>query len=393
MPDRFDVRSELLTGFPYKLPHAKALASLLSQLVRGPVPQKGLITDLDDTLWRGILGEVGVNGISWHLDQHSHMHGLYQQVLNALSAEGVLVAVVSKNERSLVEEAFRRRDILISSAAIFPFELTWGAKSEAIARVLKTWNVGPDSVVFIDDSPFELAEGKTSHPEMECIQFPTFDGPAIYELLERLRDRFGRSAILEEDAIRLDSIRRTHVAAAEGDLGGEELPRFLAQAEPELTFDFSGLPMDPRALELVNKTNQFNLNARRFTENSFQSYVGNPAAFSSVVSYRDKYGPLGKIAVLMGRKNGRKLRIDTWVMSCRAFSRHIEYQCLKELFDRFDVDEIEFDYLPTERNTPLGEFLGKILGVPPRPGPCLFRKEFLEKFPETFHSVQEVAHE
>jgi hypothetical protein len=105
LAERFDVKSELLSGFPYKLGHASALASLLAQLTRMPAPKKGLITDLDDSLWRGILGEVGIDGISWDLDHHSQMHAFYQCLLNALSNEGVLLAVASKNEASL----FRKR--------------------------------------------------------------------------------------------------------------------------------------------------------------------------------------------------------------------------------------------------------------------------------------------
>ena len=79
--ERLDVEAEVLTGFPYRLPHASALAALLAFLTRGPIAKKGLITDLDDTLWRGILGEVGVEGISWDLDHHSQMHAYYQRFL------------------------------------------------------------------------------------------------------------------------------------------------------------------------------------------------------------------------------------------------------------------------------------------------------------------------
>src|SRR5262249_8930520 len=108
--ERFDIESELRTGFPYRLPHASALANLLARLTQNARAKKGLITDLDDTLWRGILGEVGVDGISWDLDHHSQMHALYQRFLGCLCSEGILVAVASKNDRSLVEQAFGRKD-------------------------------------------------------------------------------------------------------------------------------------------------------------------------------------------------------------------------------------------------------------------------------------------
>ena len=390
LQERFDVESELLTGFPYKLPHASALANLLACLTRRPAPKKGLITDLDDTLWRGILGEVGIDGISWDLDQHSQMHAFYQRLLGALSTEGVLIAVASKNELSLVEKAFSRKDLALSANSVFPMEVSWGPKSEAVARILKTWNVGADSVVFVDDSPLELAEVKASHPDVECIKFPTKDSLGVYNLVLRLRDLFGKSAILQEDTIRAESISRSHAGDAAQDGARTTPANFLEQAEAEMNFNFSKSPLDPRALDLVNKTNQFNLNGKRYTEASWHNYFLDPASFLLLVSYTDKYGPLGKIAVVAGRQQEKKLRVDSWVMSCRAFSRRIEYRCLEELFAKFDVDEIELDYSRTDRNSPLYEFLTEILSVAPSPA-CVISRRDLAASPETLRHLQEAT--
>jgi FkbH-like protein len=157
-----------------------------------------------------------------------------------------------------------------------------------------------------------------------------------------------------------------------------------------MSFDFSKTPLDPRALDLVNKTNQFNLNAKRYAEASWQNYFRNPASFLLVASYTDKFGPLGKIAVVAGRQNGRKLSIDTWVMSCRAFSRRIEYMCLEELFAKFGIDEIELDYVRTDRNSPLREFLGEVLGEAPSPG-CAISRQLLETRSKIVREPQEMT--
>ena len=374
LQERFDVESELQSGFPYKLPHASALANLLAFLIRRPAPKKGLITDLDDTLWRGILGEIGIDGISWDLDHHSQMHAFYQRLLGALSTEGILIAVASKNEPSLVAEAFNRKDLAVSANSFFPMEVSWGPKSDAVARILKTWNVGPDSVVFVDDSALELAEVKASHPKVECLKFPAKDSAGVYNLALRLRDMFGKNAILQEDTIRAESIRRSHAGMAAFAAGRTTPTSFLDRAEAEMSFNFSKTPLDPRALELVNKTNQFNLNGRRFSEAPWHNCLLDPESFLLIVSYSDKYGPLGKIAVVAGRQQGKRLKVNTWVMSCRAFSRRIEYRSLEELFARFDVDEIELDYLATDRNGPLREFLGELLGEAPFPGCSILRR-------------------
>ncbi|HVB85962.1 MAG TPA: HAD-IIIC family phosphatase [Candidatus Dormibacteraeota bacterium] len=388
--ERFDVESELLAGFPYRLPHASALANLLAQLTRKPNPKKGLITDLDDTLWRGILGEVGVEGISWDLDHHTQMHAFYQRVLAALGAEGVLLGIASKNERALVESALGRKDLALSSDVFFPLEVSWGRKSDAVARILKAWNVGADSVVFVDDSALELAEVKASHPDVECIQFPTKDSTAIYELALRLRDLFGKSAILEEDAIRARSIRRSQESAEAYQAANSAPANFLEQVEAEISLNFSKAPLDPRALELVNKTNQFNLNGKRFTEAAWQNYLREPDSFLAVASYTDKFGPLGKIAVIAGRQNGTELRIDAWVVSCRAFSRRIERTCLQEVFSRFGADSIKLDFVKTERNGPLRQFLEELLGAAPEPG-CVITRQLFESRSKDMREPQEIT--
>jgi FkbH-like protein len=249
--------------------------------------------------------------------------------------------------------------------------------------------VGPDSVVFVDDSPLELAEVKASHPEVECIQFPTNDSVAIYELVFRLRDLFGKSAISQEDSIRVETIRRSHPGLEVGEAGKTTPTGFLEQMEADMSFNFSKSPLDPRALELINKTNQFNLNGKRFTEASWYNYFLDPASFLMLVSYKDKFGPLGKIAVVAGRLN-RTLNIDMWVMSCRAFSRRIEHRCLEELFAKFDVDEIELDYLPTDRNSPLSQFLTEILGMDPFPR-CTISRRVLANRSEASRRLQETT--
>jgi FkbH-like protein len=389
--NRHDVKSDVLFGYPYKLPHASVIAKLTATLIQPPPPKKGLITDLDDTLWKGILGEDGVGGISWDLDNHSHMHGVYQRFLQSLSETGILIGAASKNAPESVAAALEREDLILPSRALFPVEANWGMKSESVKRILKTWNIGPDAIVFIDDSPMELAEVKAVHPGIECILFPRDNPQEISELLYRLRDLFGKNSILEEDLIRSQSIRRsreieTHNSSAQG---YEE--EFLRQSEAELTFSFVKSPLDPRALELVNKTNQFNLNGKRYTEAAWSDYVNQSDTIILMAAYRDKYGPLGKIAVLAGKVNRERLSLDVWVMSCRAFSRRIEHKCLGELFKKVDVEEIEFDYEPTPKNGPITGFLFACLGKPPQAHCRLRREKFEEHRFETFQRVSEAV--
>jgi FkbH-like protein len=391
LSDRMDVRSEVSTGFPYRIGHASVLGQLIAELIRNPLPKKGLITDLDDTLWSGMVGEDGVDGISWHLDRHAQMHGLYQQFLASLAETGILVGVASKNNPAIVEQAFQREGMLISKNEIFPFEIHWSHKSESVERILRTWNVGAGSVVFIDDSPMEVAEVKAAFPEMECILFPKDDPQGIWDLLKQLRGIFGKTFLTEDDSRRLDSIRNSAAwrRASQSPAGSSD--DFLRAAEASIVFDCSRQPGDVRAFELINKTNQFNLNGKRLSESEWRRFFDDPEAFLLTLTYRDKYGSLGKVAVLMGRSTASELCVKHWVMSCRAFSRRIEHQCVNRLFEAFGSDQIFFDYMPTPKNGPLQDFFTSLLGAVPASQLWLSKEQFLKSVPALYHHVEGIV--
>lgn len=388
---RFNPKAELISGFPYSLEHASRLAELFATLIKNVQPRKGLITDLDDTLWAGTLGEAGVEGISWDLASGAQVHGLYQQFLDSLASAGVLLAVASKNDRALVERALERKDILLSKNKLFPLEAHWGAKSESVGRILKQWNIAPEDAVFIDDSPMEVAEVQSSFAQMECIVFPKKDCFAAWELLKQLRNRFGKNSLSTEDEIRLSSIRNSKTLRDFEQISGSHADDFLRQAEAIIIFSSKPNVSDSRAFELINKTNQFNLNGRRLDQSQWLDNLQGPGAFLVTATYEDKYGPLGKIAVVMGKRDGSKLRVGSWVMSCRAFSRRIEHQCLLYLFDKLGADEIIFDYVPTPRNGPIQDFFAELSGKPAPPNLSLGRSSFYSKAPALFHRIVEVT--
>jgi FkbH-like protein len=385
---RHDVGSELFNGFPYSQPHADIMGKTLAGLLCEAAPKKGLITDLDGVFWRGILGEAGVGGVSWDLAGRARVHGIYQEFLSSLADRGVLIGVASKNDPALVQEAFRRPDICCEAALIYPFRVHWGPKSESVSDILRAWNIAADAVVFVDDSPMELAEVRTAHPNIECHLFPR-EAQKLAAMLESLRDRFGRSAISAEDRIRTESIRSAKTWREAESRPGGLFEEFLSQAEARVTFS-SGKAEGAgrRAFELVNKTNQFNLNGRRYTLADWDDYMARPETFAATVEYRDKFSPLGVIAVALGWPEKDVIHLDSWVMSCRAFARRIEYQSIRQLFENYAASEIIFDYVETGRNGPFGEFLAGFHG--PESGFRLGREEFERKCPPLFHFVETI---
>lgn len=235
---RYDFKSDVLTGLPYTVTHADRLAGALARLLAPPVPKKGLITDLDDTLWHGLVGEIGPENVSWDLASHYQLHGLYQKLLASFLEEGVLIGIASKNDPEVARRALERSDLLLQADRVFPVEIHWDAKSGSVGRILRTWNIGADSVVFVDDSPMELAEVVAAYPGIECVRFPAGDASAGYTLLSCLRDLCGKPWLAQEDAIRIDSIRRgaEFQKTAQDEASAEA---FLQQAEATITLDFS----------------------------------------------------------------------------------------------------------------------------------------------------------
>ena len=383
---RFDLKSELLNGLPYPVPYASVLGQALASLILPAAPKKGLITDLDDTLWMGILGEIGADGVCWDLNRRAQIHGIYQQILHALAAQGVLVAVASKNSPEVVSSAFARADLLIPQERIFPFEVHWNRKSESVARILETWNIAADTVVFVDDSSMELAEVAAAHPGIECMPFPKNDYTAALRFFYDLRGLFAKDRLSDEDAFRLDSIRVSATlrrAEAGTAMSAED---FLRDAGASVTVEFDS--KDPRVLELVNKTNQFNLNGVRYTDSEWRGAAASPGAFVIAVTYEDKYGALGKIAVMQGRVESGIIQVNAWVMSCRAFSRRIEHQCVKILFDVFGASEMVFSYVGTAKNGPTREFLAGFAGEPLKSPVRISRTLFDEKCPPLYHKIK-----
>jgi FkbH-like protein len=356
---RRDVAREIAFDLPYTPKHSSQLAQALAQLLVPATPLKGVITDLDDTLWRGLSGEIGPDGVSWDLDHGSQPHALYQQLLASLAANGTLVAVASKNDPQTAAAALARADLRLDSRILFPVQVSWDAKSEMIERILASWNIAADAVAFVDDSPFELAQVRSRHPSLVCLQFPS-DPAAVLDLCRELRGRTEASA---EDLLRRDAIAARANAESERIASGTTMEDFLAALRARTTITFGSAQHATRAFELVNKTNQFNINGSRIDEIAWQRQLENPETVLVTAGYEDRSGPLGMIGAMLASPRNDAIEVSTWVLSCRAFSRRIEHRMLRSLFDRFRTRTVSVAYTPTARNAPVREFLAAFASV------------------------------
>jgi FkbH-like protein len=387
---RLDLKSDLLVGFPYSVPHADYLARGLAQLLIPAQPLKGVITDLDNTFWSGLVGEVGSDSVRWDPATRYYLHGLYQKLLASLADEGVLIGIASKNDPNVVSEALKRQDLLISPDKIFPIEVHWAPKSQSVTRILKKWNILADSVAFIDDTPLELAEVESVHPSITGLTFPVGDYEGVLSLLKKLRELCGKSQLSEEDALRLESLRHGAEFEEQAVSAGTS-ETFLSSLDATVGFDFDVAPSNPRILELVNKTNQFNLNGVRLTGDEWQNRLNRPGAFVAAVKYDDRFGALGTIGVVQGFVDSSATHIQTWVMSCRAFSRRIEHQTIRKVCETFDSPQIIFDFAPTAKNGPIQDFFEIVLNEKPTTSFGFSRSHFQETCPPLYHRVETIG--
>jgi FkbH-like protein len=361
---RGDPGMALAAGFPFSSEHASALSLGLIELAFPRPVKKGLITDLDDTLWAGLVGEIGPAAVSWSQAERTQLHGLYQSSLRQLSEAGVLLAIASKNDKEAATAALARKDLGLDPESFYPVAVSWGPKSQAVTAILRTWNVAADAVVVVDDSRMELEEIRRVHPEITCLEFAPKDPRRSLALLLELRDLFGKPVVLAEDRLRAASIRTG--AAFEAGKASGDLQGFLEGLEGTVTFDARKRADDERLLELLNKTNQFNLNGVRMSAGEWLRLLRDEAQLVVGVAYADRYGALGTIGLLAGRIGSGVLHVEHWVLSCRAFSRRIEDHMLAYLFDHGGCERLRLAHRATAKNGPVREFLGR-LGVAPEP--------------------------
>jgi FkbH-like protein len=314
---------------------------------------KVLITDLDNVLWAGLAAEDGVEGLQCSSEGKGFRHFLYQGLLAKLKASGVILAAVSRNDLDVARAPITAGKTLLAESDFVEILASYEPKSVHVRRLAESLNLGLDAFVFVDDNPIELAEVGTALPQVKCLQFPLHDDQ-LAEFLQELALFFARRTITSEDRQRTEMYRRrlevTKFSSAAG--VGADLSEFLAKLQMELTiFDRSAGDRD-RAVQLINKTNQFNLNGQRITDDEVASVLESGGRLYTA-KLDDRTGSHGEIlACLIDEKR----QILAFVLSCRVFQRQVEYAFLSWLIRRFG-NNLKLAYVATERNTPIRELL------------------------------------
>ena len=329
--------------------YAHSVMSLVRAL-RGR-SRKVLVLDLDNTLWGGVIGDVGVDGI--RIGQGSgegEAFLAFQQFVRSLYDRGVVLAVCSKNDDALARGPFDvRHDMLIRLEHVSCFVANWNDKAQNLSHISETLQLGLDSFVFVDDNPVERAFVRRALPDVAVPDLP--DDPAGYAHAVSLHRYFETTSFTAEDAHRGVFYREN--AARRALAANASLSDFLASLEMVARAERVTHVNIQRVTQLINKSNQFNLTTKRYTEAEIETIAGRRDWCTLAISLRDRCGDNGLISVLLFERVAKALRIDTWLMSCRVLQRGVEQFALAKAVAaarRLGCDSLEGTYSPTERN-------------------------------------------
>jgi len=349
---RFSLASYLASGAPVAGDALSAVAKVLIDLLLAPPSGtfKVVATDADNTLWAGLVGEDGVGAVSAEPHGTGFRHFVYQGFLLRLKAAGILLAVISRNDEDMVRAPLDSGSMPLKIADFVAIRAGYGAKSDHVRDLAECLNLGADSVVFIDDNPVELAEVASAVPGITCQAFPSKDDD-LPAFLDRLALLFDRRSVTAEDVERTEMYRRR--VAAHSPTEGAGLMDFLKGLDMVLTLRDRTNDDWTRAHQLINKTNQFNLNGRRFDESQVATVLADGGRmFTAVLD--DRAGSHGEIIACLIDRDGM---VHALVMSCRVFQRRVEYAFLLWLLSHWQGPALSFAFSATERNEPLRNFL------------------------------------
>jgi FkbH-like protein len=352
-PEVFSLASYLSTGCPFAGSQLGNIAEQVIDLALGlsTAPAKVLITDLDNVLWSGVVGEDGIEGIRYTSEGVGFRHFLYQTVLAKLKREGALLAAVSRNDLELAEAPFRTGQMVLRAEDFVIIVASYDAKSSQIREIARRLNLGLDSFVFVDDNPIEIEEVSSALPEVRSVKFPANDDglPAFFEKLSTL---FSRSELTTEDAERTEMYRRRLDGMAPAKDEGADLTSFLRGLEMSLTIHDRSRGDRVRAVQLINKTNQFNLNGHRFSDADVAAMLAAGARLYTA-TLNDRTGSHGEILACLIDPGGV---VRSLVMSCRVFQRRLEYAFLSWVGGE-ENSPTTLEFASTPRNEPMRRFL------------------------------------
>jgi len=315
--------------------------------------RKVLILDLDNTVWGGVIGDDGLEGIEVAQgDARGEAHLAVQRLALDLRQRGIVLAVSSKNTDEVAREPFEKHpEMLLKLDHIAVFQANWNDKATNIQAIAEELSLGLDSMVFLDDNPVERGLVRKLLPQVSVPELPeesafyarTLAAGGYFEAVDFAAEDLKRAGFYQDNA------KRVNLQKA---VGGVDA--YLASLDMTITFQPFDATGRARITQLINKSNQYNLTTRRYTDPEVTEAENDPEVFTLQVRLADFFGDNGMISVVICRPaEARVWEIDTWLMSCRVLGRKVEHMVLREILGHAraaGIYKLAGTYRPTERN-------------------------------------------
>jgi FkbH-like protein len=352
----FDVRRWLQAKQEIRPEAAALYGELLVRIIaaqRG-MSRKCLVLDLDNTLWGGVIGDDGIDGIILgEGSAQGEAHLALQRYARQLMDRGILLAVCSKNDPAIAEAAIRDHpEMLLRRADFAAFVANWHDKAANLEAIAAQLNIGIDSLVFVDDNPFERARVREALPMVAVPELP--DDPAEYAKTLAAAGYFEAVSFTSEDRARVelyakDSQRNALLSES------KSVADFLRSLDMTVDYGQFGSNDLIRVTQLVNKTNQFNTTTRRYAAEEIAAAASTSAYITLQFRLRDRFGDNGLVSTMILGPNDEPatFELENWVMSCRVFGRELEFEAMNiavETALRRNARGFFADYIPTKKN-------------------------------------------
>jgi amino acid adenylation domain-containing protein/FkbH-like protein len=356
----FDSYANELAHVPFTQEFFAATGTLISRRIFAwqNRPYKVIVLDCDQTLWGGICGEDGPDGVSI-----GPSHRALQQFMLDQLASGKLLCLCSKNNEDDVFEVFRKRpEMLLQLEHFTGMRINWNAKSENLQSLADELQLSLNSFIFIDDSFLECAEVRARCPEVMTLRVPAED-ESIAPFLENVW-AFDQLKVTEEDKLR----HQLYQQQRERDKlrqDSSSLEHFLAGLELEITIKPLVAQQLERVAQLTQRTNQFNFTGLRRSVAGIEQLLRQKNIGCEVVEVRDRFGDYGLVGVLIFKVESQALEVDTFLLSCRTLGRNVEDTMLVKLAELASANgcsEVHLTLNPTAKNGPTSDFLNRVFG-------------------------------
>jgi FkbH-like protein len=324
--------------------------------------KKALVLDCDNTLWKGVVGEDGIDGIDLSPESPAGKpYAEVQALVLRLQKQGVLIGLCTKNNPGDVDEVLRKHpDMLLRDEHLAGRRVNWDDKAANLRALAEEWNIGLDSIVYVDDSDFELGLIRQALPAVTTLRVPA-QASAYPQLLRRHLGLFFQLSVSAEDAAKTVLYRqeRERVGAQRAYADIED---YLRSLQLTLTLYERPASLAARLAQMTQKTNQFNLTTRRYTETDIRRFLESDRHLVLAMRVSDRFGDYGVTgeAIVELDPQAQAARIDTLLMSCRVLGRNVEFAFADELVRSLaarGMRRIEAEYLKTAKNDPIAGYL------------------------------------